>query len=106
MWSEGSWGGSDYSVAYAIADSPFGPFKRIGKILQQDEKVGTGAGHHSVIQIPGKDEWYIVYHRHPLGDAAPNHREVCIDRMYFDDKGFIKPVEMTFKGIGVNRLPD
>jgi beta-xylosidase len=106
MWSEGSWGGSDYSVAYAIADSPFGPFKRIGKILQQDEKVGTGAGHHSVIQIPGKDEWYIVYHRHPLGDTAPNHREVCIDRMYFDENGFIKPVEMTFKGVGINRLPD
>lgn len=59
MWSEGSWGGSDYSVAYAIADSPFGPFKRIGKILQQDEKVGTGAGHHSVIQIPGKGR--VVY---------------------------------------------
>ena len=60
MWSEGSWGGSDYSVAYAIADSPFGPFERIGKILQQDESVGTGAGHHSVIQIPGKDEWFII----------------------------------------------
>jgi len=27
MWSEGGWGGPDYSVAYAIADSPFGPFK-------------------------------------------------------------------------------
>ncbi|HRX93278.1 MAG TPA: glycoside hydrolase family 43 protein, partial [Chitinophagaceae bacterium] len=26
MWSEGGWGGPDYSVAYAIADSPFGPF--------------------------------------------------------------------------------
>ena len=38
-------------MAYAIADSPFGPFERIGKILQQDESVGTGAGHHSVIQI-------------------------------------------------------
>lgn len=31
MWSEGGWGGPDYSVAYAIADNPFGPFKRIGK---------------------------------------------------------------------------
>ena len=106
MWSEGSWGGSDYSVAYAIADSPFGPFERIGKILQQDESVGTGAGHHSVIQIPGKDEWYIVYHRHPLGDTIPNHREICIDRMYFDENGFIKPVKMTFDGVGVNRLTD
>ena len=106
MWSEGSWGGSDYSVAYAISDSPFGPFERIGKILQQDESVGTGAGHHSVIQIPGKDEWYIVYHRHPLGDTIPNHREICIDRMYFDENGFIKPVKMTFDGVGVNRLTD
>ena len=97
---------SDYSVAYAIADSPFGPFERIGKILQQDESVGTGAGHHSVIQIPGKDEWYIVYHRHPLGDTIPNHREICIDRMYFDENGFIKPVKMTFDGVGVNRLTD
>ena len=24
MWSEGGWTGPDYSVAYAIADSPFG----------------------------------------------------------------------------------
>jgi beta-xylosidase len=66
MWSEGGWTGPDYSVAYAIADNPLGPFKRIGKILQQDPKIATGAGHHSVIKIPGKDEWYIVYHRRPL----------------------------------------
>jgi hypothetical protein len=38
MWSEGGWTGPDYTVAYAIADSPFGPFKRIGKILQQDRQ--------------------------------------------------------------------
>lgn len=63
MWSEGGWTGPDYSVAYAIADSPLGPFKRIGKILQQDMQIANGAGHHAVIQIPGKDEWYIVYHR-------------------------------------------
>ena len=30
MWSEGGWTGPDYCVAYAIADSPFGPFERIG----------------------------------------------------------------------------
>ena len=34
MWSEGGWTGPDYSVAYAIADAPLGPFQRIGKILQ------------------------------------------------------------------------
>ena len=104
MWSEGGWGGPDYSVAYAIADSPFGPFERVGKILQQDPGVATGAGHHSVIHIPGKDEWYIVYHRRPLGDTDMNHRQTCIDRMEFDDEGFIKPVKITFGGIEPVRI--
>lgn len=99
MWSEGGWTGPDYSVAYAIADSPLGPFKRIGKILQQDPQVATGAGHHSVIQLPGKDEYYIVYHRRPLGETDGNHRVVCIDRMDFDAQGFIKPVKITFEGV-------
>ena len=99
MWSEGGWGGPNYSVAYAIADSPTGPFKRIGKILQQDEQVATGAGHHSVIQIPGKDEYYIVYHRRPLGCTHSGERQVCIDKLEFDEQGYIKPVKITFEGV-------
>ncbi|MBS1563305.1 MAG: glycoside hydrolase family 43 protein, partial [Bacteroidetes bacterium] len=75
MWSEGGWTGPNYAVAYAVSDSPFGPFKRVGKILQQDSTVARGAGHHSILQIPGKDKWYIVYHRRPLGDNNPHHRE-------------------------------
>ncbi|PSR53848.1 arabinan endo-1,5-alpha-L-arabinosidase [Adhaeribacter arboris] len=99
MWSEGGWTGPDYRVAYAISDSPFGPFKRIGTVLQQDPKVATGAGHHSIIQVPGKDEWYIVYHRRPLDETDGNHRVTCIDRMYFDAQGMIKPVKITFEGV-------
>jgi beta-xylosidase len=99
MWSEGGWTGPDYSVAYAMADSPFGPFKRIGKILKQDPAVATGAGHHSVIHIPNTDDYYIIYHRRPLGDTEGNHRHTCIDRMYFDENGFIKPVKITFTGV-------
>ncbi|MEK6703165.1 MAG: glycoside hydrolase family 43 protein [Planctomycetota bacterium] len=98
MWSEGGWTGPDYSVAYAIADSVHGPFKRIGKILQQDPAIATGAGHHSVIKSPVGDEHFIVYHRRPLGETDRDHRVVCIDRMEFDDQGFIKPVKMTFEG--------
>lgn len=104
MWSEGGWTGPDYSVAYAIADSPFGPFTRIGKILKQDPAVATGAGHHSVINIPRTDEYYIVYHRRPLGETDGNHRETCIDRMYFDDSGKIKPVKITFKGVEARKV--
>lgn len=104
MWSEGGWGGPDYSVAYGIADSPFGPFKRIGKILQQDSLVATGAGHHSVINVPGTDEWYIVYHRRPLTDNHRDHRVTCLDRLEFDENGLIKPVKVTFEGVKARPL--
>jgi beta-xylosidase len=104
MWSEGGWGGPHYKVAYAMADSPFGPFERIGTVLQQDSTVATGAGHHSVIQVPGKDQWYMVYHRRPLGETAANNRATCIDNMYFDEKGFILPVKITFEGVKRNKL--
>lgn len=99
MWSEGGWGGPNYRVAYAIADSPLGPFERIGTILQQDPAVATGAGHHSVLQIPGTDDWYIVYHRRPLGETAANHRVTCIDKMLFDESGLILPVKITNSGV-------
>ncbi|WP_040005866.1 glycoside hydrolase family 43 protein [Fibrisoma limi] len=99
MWSEGGWTGPNYSVAYAVADSPFGPFERVGKILQQDPKVATGAGHHSVVQVPGTDEWYIFYHRRPLTETDGNHRETCIEHMYFDENGAIKPVKLTVEGV-------
>ncbi|TCR13061.1 glycosyl hydrolase family 43 [Sphingobacterium sp. JUb78] len=99
MWSEGGWGLPNYKVAYAIADSPFGPFKRIGTILEQDPTIATGAGHHSVIKIPNKDQYYIVYHRRPLGKTGANERETCIDVMTFDANGHINPVKMTFEGV-------
>lgn len=104
MWSECGWTGTDYSVAYAIGDSPFGPFNRVEKILQQDPKVATGAGHHSIIHSDKNDKWYMVYHRRPLGETDGNARVTCIDEMYFDEKGFIKPVVITVEGVEENKI--
>lgn len=105
MWSEGGWTGPNYSVAYAIGESPVGPFTRIGKMLQQDPNVATGAGHHSVIPVPGSDTWFIVYHRRPLGTTNGNHREVCIDEMRFNPDGTIQPVTISFAGVKARPLP-
>ncbi len=99
MWSEGGWTGPDYSVAYAIADSPMGPFERVGRVLEQDPAVATGAGHHSVLRVPGRDEYYIVYHRRPLGETAAEHRVVCLEKMTFDERGRIEPVTLSFDGV-------
>ncbi len=104
MWSEGGWTGPDYRVAYAIGNTPFGPFKRIATILKQDTSIATGAGHHSVINVPGTDEWYIVYHRRPLGETDANHRVMCIDKMYFDKDGMIRPVKITNEGVTARKI--
>lgn len=104
MWSEGGWTGPDYAVAYAVADSPLGPFERKGRILDQDASIARGAGHHSVIRNPRKDEWYMVYHRRPLNETDRNARVTCIDRMYFDKAGNILPVKMTFEGVKPSRI--
>ncbi len=105
MWSEGGWTGPDYSVAYAMGPSPTGPFKPMGKILQQDFRIARGAGHHSVVNVPGTDDWYIVYHRRPLGDDKGEHRQLAIDRMIFNADGTIKPVVMTNEGVKPRPLP-
>lgn len=99
MWSEGGWTNGTYKVAYAVSDNVLGPFERKATVLEADERVATGAGHHSVINIPGTDEWYIVYHRRPIPNLDRDHRVVCIDHLYFDENGDIKNVTMTFSGV-------
>jgi len=103
MWSEGGWTGPRYSVAYAISDSPFGPFQRESRILQQDSTVATGAGHSSVIHIPNSEDYYIVYHRRPLGETSAHSRVTCIERMVFDANGRIEPVKLTFEGVAARK---
>jgi beta-xylosidase len=99
MWSEGGWTGPNYAVAYAIGTSPLGPFRRAGKILQQNPSVATGAGHYSILRAPRSGSWYIVYHRRPLGETDRNHRVVCIDELTFDASGAILPVKITNDGV-------
>jgi hypothetical protein len=97
MWSEGGWGGPDYSVSYAMANSPLGPFEKKAKILQQDSAVAKSSGHNGIIHIPDTDIYYIVYHRRSLSESAANHRVLAYDRMYFNEDGTIVPIRMLVK---------
>ncbi len=106
LWSVDDTGADNYHVAYGTAKSPLGPIEVAAEpiVIQQDpsQKI-YGTAHNSVLQIPGKDEWYIVYHR-----INPNfrerqlspgtHRQVCIDKMTFDKSGKIIPVKPTHEG--------
>ena len=104
FWSEDDTRSQNYSVRYGIANSPTGPITipPNNKILSKDPTLGIyGTGHNSVIQVPGKDEWYIVYHRFSIpnginmGDAAGFHREVSIDALSFDEDGEILEIKPT-----------
>ena len=95
-------------MRYAVSDSPTGPLEipQDNLVIAKNPDDGIyGTGHNSVIQIPGKDEWYIVYHRfnYPdgirMGRAAGYHREVCIDKMEFGADGRITRVTPTHEGI-------
>ncbi|OYX83725.1 MAG: beta-xylosidase [Flavobacteriales bacterium 32-34-25] len=108
LWSEDDTRSENYRVRYATSDSPLGNFTipKDNLILAKDPSKGIyGTGHNSVIQIPGTDEWYMVYHRFTIpkgitmGRAAGYNREVCIDRLYFDEQGNIIATKPTLEGI-------
>ncbi|MHC5902992.1 family 43 glycosylhydrolase [Streptomyces sp. S6] len=100
MWSENDTRDVDYRVAYATGPSPTGPWTKRGVILEKDLALGIkGPGHHSVVQVPNSDDWYIAYHRFAIPGGDGTHRETTIDRMEFDKDGLIKKVVPTLSSI-------
>ena len=98
-YSHGNWQRSSYSVHYATSISPMGPWTYRGAILTSDDS-RKGPGHHSFVQEPGSGKWLIVYHRwqDQSGDGPyKGSRQVCIDRMEYDENGLIEPIQMTGK---------
>lgn len=107
FWSEGDTGSENYKVRYGTSDSPTGtitiPTNNI--VIQKDAtKKIYGTGHCSVLQIPDKDEWYIVYHRfgRPRLDPSGYRREVCIDKLEFNEDGSVKQTSPTLEGVNLN----
>ena len=103
MWSVDDTGAANYHVAYGTSDSPLGPIKVADDpivTIQDPDKEIYGPAHNSVICKPGTDEWYIVYHRinknYIEKDKGPGvHREVCIDRLEFNEDGTIRRVQLS-----------
>ncbi|WP_030665322.1 family 43 glycosylhydrolase [Streptomyces cellulosae] len=100
MWSENDTRDENYRVAYATGPSPTGPWTKRGVILEKDLSLGIkGTGHHSVVQVPGTDDWYIAYHRFALPGGDGTHRETTIDKLEFDADGLIEKVVPTLTGV-------
>lgn len=101
MYSSGSCHDETYRIQYAVGKSPLGPFE-FGKnnpILQtNDDGTVHGPGHHSVLQ--DGDDYYIVYHRHDNPHSTRGfHRQICVDKMTFDEDGSIEKITPTHTGV-------
>jgi hypothetical protein len=104
-WSIDDTRSEDYRVAYATAPSPTGPFTHRGLILSKDVRLGIkGTGHSSMLQVPGTDDWYLVYHRFAIPGGDGVRRETTIDKMTFNRDGTIKPVVPTLESVAPHRI--
>jgi len=82
-------------MSYAMADSPLGPYKKGGVIVDNiycDPK--TWNNHGSIEEFCG--QWYVFYHRTSQGSMAC--RRVCAEPITFNEDGTINEVEMTSQG--------
>ncbi|MFS8097503.1 family 43 glycosylhydrolase [Lentzea alba] len=104
-WSVDDTRSEDYRVAYATAPSPTGPFTNRGLILSKDLKLGIkGPGHSSMLQVPGTDDWYLVYHRFAIPGGDGMNRETTIDKLVFNRDGTIAPVVPTLESVKPQRI--
>ena len=95
-YSHGKWNGPSYSVHYATAPSPTGPWTYRGAILTGDRR-HQGPGHHSFVRTPGGG-WLIVYHRWERQRGPGPYRgerQIAIDRVRYAADGRILPIHMT-----------
>jgi len=88
MYSANFFGGENYALGYATADSPLGPFTKSADnpVLQKNVAEGgdvTGVGHNSITWSRDGKQLYCVYHGRTskTGDA----RVVFIDKMSIKD---------------------
>ncbi len=99
-WSCDDTGSEDYHINYGTSESLYGPVTyRYPVLVKNTEKGMLGTGHHSIMQEPETDRYWIAYHRFvtPLTrftEGKGFHRETCIDSLSFGADGLMQPVKL------------
>jgi beta-xylosidase len=97
MWSIDDARSPDYRVGWGVSDSPYGPVvspeAEKDFIVLRQNGAAVGTAHHSVVNVPGTDRWYVAYHRHAVPGGGGYKRETCLVRMEFNEDGSIKPMD-------------
>ena len=80
--------GDTHYIAYAIGDSPYGPFTHKGIVLTP---VFGWTSHHAIVQHDGK--WYLFYHDTQLSNGQNHLRNVKVTELLHNDDGSIQTVD-------------
>lgn len=82
-------------INYATSDSPWGPYKYGGILVNNDHSdPGNWNNHGSIVEFKG--QWYVFYHRATHGSYTM--RKACLEPIFFNEDGSIDEVEMTTQG--------
>ena len=83
-------------ICYAMSRSINGPWEYKG--ILNEIAGNSNTNHQAIIDFKGKS--YFIYHN---GSINPNgcsfRRALCIDRLYYNEDGTIKRIQMTTEGI-------
>ncbi|WP_186577047.1 family 43 glycosylhydrolase [Aquibacillus kalidii] len=82
-------------LAYAMSDSPEGPWVYKGKLM--DTMTGTGTNHPAILDYKG--EPYFIYHTAALPTGGDYRRSVSIENLEYNADGTIKKMVATASGI-------
>jgi hypothetical protein len=103
-------GYAEYRIAYGIADHVLGPYRfpKDNLIIQPDPADEIwGTGHGNVVQVGKGDEWALVYLRSRMGERVDPfqgdgnvYRQVCAERLSFNDDGTIRLLKPSRQGVG------
>lgn len=106
MYSGGRCETENYNVNCSRSKNIWGPYEDApnNPILEKKaESQIFGPGHNSIFTV--NNEYFIVYHRQDYYFYPTcGERQICIDKMEFDDSGWIKTIEPTNRGVDFSRI--
>jgi len=85
-------------LEYAMSDSPMGPYKQVGVIMDESPS-GCWTNHQSIVRYKG--QWYIFYHDKDYSPNFDKNRSVKVDSLSFNSDGTIRKVIPTLRGVGI-----
>ena len=82
-------------LSYAVSDNIWGPYEYSGLVMAVGASSNTN--HPAVIDFKGQT--YIIYHTGAQPNGGGYLRNVCIDRLYFDENGGVAQLEESSIGL-------